>query len=67
VIYTVEELSGSWKVTRKDVDARTGLDAVRRACERPGMYRTAASTEPERHYFWLSSRGTLEDVDQAGR
>jgi hypothetical protein len=62
--YTIEELSGGWKVARRDVSAPTDLDAIRRACRRPGMYRTAASVEPQRHYFWLSPRGTVEDMDE---
>ena len=63
--YTIEELSGGWKVAWRDVSAPTDLDAVRRACRRSGMYRTAASIEPQRRYFWLTPRGTVEDMDDA--
>lgn len=64
MLYTIEELRTGWQVTRRDVNAPSGIDAVRRACERPGMYRTAAPIEPQRHYFWLSPRGTVEDMDE---
>jgi hypothetical protein len=64
MLYTIEELSGGWKVVHEDVCAGTDFDAVSSACVHPGMYRTAAPVEPQRHYFWLSPRGDLEDMDE---
>lgn len=61
--YTVEELRHDWHVVGRDLSALTGYQAVCEASHRPGIYRTAAATEPERRYFWLSPNGRLEAMD----
>ncbi|HET7416004.1 MAG TPA: hypothetical protein VFJ61_00040 [Solirubrobacterales bacterium] len=61
--YTVEELRGGWHVIQEDVSAPRELLAVAKASREPGMYRTAATCEPHRHYFWRSSEGRVEALD----
>ncbi|MGH2936889.1 MAG: hypothetical protein ACRDPE_02070 [Solirubrobacterales bacterium] len=63
MLYTVEELHHSWTVVGRDLPAHDSYHAVARVSRRAGMYRTAASAEPERRYFWLPPRGRLEPMD----
>jgi hypothetical protein len=64
MLYTVEELRKGWEVVGRDLTARTDYQAVARVSVRPGMYRTAAPVEPNRHYFWLPPEGHLEAMDR---
>ena len=61
--YTVEELHDGRQVIGRDVPAATDYLAVARTGRRPGMYRTAASAEPGRRYFWPPPHGRLEPMD----
>jgi len=63
MLYTVEELNRGWHVVAENVSAGSDYQAVLAASRRPGMYRTAASIEPARHYFWCPQRGLLEPMD----
>lgn len=64
MLYTIEELRHQWEVVGRRVPAASDYIAVARVSRRPGMYRTAAPTEPGRHYFWLPPRGRLEPMDR---
>lgn len=63
MLYTVEELRHDWQIVGQDLRAPTAYRAVSQASRRPGMYRIAARTEPERRYFWLEPSGRLEAMD----
>lgn len=63
MLVTVEELRQSWEVVGRDLRAASDYQAVSMVSSRPGMYRTAAAAEPNRHYFWLPPQGRLEPMD----
>lgn len=63
MLITVEELRQGWEVVGRDLPATSDYQAVSMVSSRPGMYRTAASAEPDRHYFWLPPHGRLEPMD----
>lgn len=63
MLVTVEELRKSWEVVGRDLPAVSDYQAVSMVSSRPGMYRTAAAAEPNRHYFWLPPQGRLEPMD----
>lgn len=63
MLYTVEELRHGWQVIARDLPGRDDYQAVARVSRRPGMYRTAAAAEPNRHYFWRPPQGRLEPMD----
>ena len=46
MLYTVEELRHQWEVVGRRVPAASDYIAVERVSSQPGMYRTAAPTEP---------------------
>jgi hypothetical protein len=60
--FTVEELRDGWHVVGTRLQAATDQQAVAKVSPRPGMYRTAARLEPERHYFWRGPGGRLEPM-----
>lgn len=64
MLYTVEELRHRWEVIGRDLPAADHYQAVLRVRKRSGMYRTAAPSEPGRHYFWQPPKGRLEPMDR---